>query len=97
VTIKKITSQPCLLRRLWESILAEGWGVFFSLSFCGFLGHLISLVLAQFLVANISEMNICVERSCPCLCVALIVAFSCCLTLKIHGEEIFVGLDFFGV
>ncbi len=72
-------------------------GVFFSLSFCGFLGHLISLVLAQFFVANISEMNICVERSCLCLFFALIVAFSCCLTLKIHGEEIFVGLDLFGV
>jgi hypothetical protein len=25
------------------------------------------------------------------------VAFSCCLTLKIQGEEIFAGLDLFGV
>jgi hypothetical protein len=74
-----------------------GVGVCFFLSFFGFLGHLISLVLALFFVANISEMNICVEGSCPCLFFALIVAFSCCLTLKIHGEEIFVGLDLFGV
>ncbi len=31
MTIKKnITSQPCLLRRLWKWILAEGWGFVFS-------------------------------------------------------------------
>ncbi len=39
----------------------------------------------------------CVERSCLCLFFALIVAFSFCLTLKIQGEDIFVGLDLFGV
>ncbi len=95
MTIKKnITSQSCLLRRLWKSILAEGWWFVFSFLFLVFW---VSLVLALFFVANISEMNICVERSCLCLFFALIVVFSCCLTLKIQGEEIFVGLDLFGV
>ncbi len=74
-----------------------GVGVCFFLSFFGFLGHLLSLVLALFLVANIFEMNICIKRSCLCRFFALIVVFSCCLTLKIQGEEIFVGLDLFGV
>jgi hypothetical protein len=97
VTIKKksLVNHACCAS-FGNQFLWRGGGFFF-LSLCGFLGHLIALVLALFFVANISEMNICVEGSCPCLFFALIVAFSCCLTLKIQGEQIFVGLDLFGV
>jgi hypothetical protein len=95
--MKKHQPSTMLVAQALEMNSSGGVEVCFFLSFFGFLGDLIALVLALFFVANISKMNICVERSCLCLFFALIVAFSRCLTLKIQGEEIFVGLDLFGV
>jgi hypothetical protein len=72
VTILKNHLSTMLVAHALEINSCEGVGVCFFLSFFGFLGHLISLILAQFFVANISEINIYVERSCLCFFFALI-------------------------
>jgi hypothetical protein len=80
-----------LVAQALENNSCGGVGVCFFLSFFGFLGRLFYLVLAQFFIANISEMNICVERSWLSLFFALILTFSCCLTLSRRGDFCWFG------